>query len=380
MNLDIISSILAKPLSNRIINLVAAIFSASLFGYLLLWEKIVQPDLWIHIRFSEELLAGKIVMGHPTFFLLLQLFSGFTCHPSLELFSAFMLFGASQFFKITLSIALLQQIFKLEKSLILVVFVLAIQLAIGASILNEHFIMATISPNYFHNGTLSLSIPFAIWLMIETLKYLENEDRQSIFKMILIGLIIISIKPSFLFCWIPIVPIHTLIKYGLGKKLLGILQVSVILVCIIIIQSLVLRNYSSEFKLVFHPFGFFGSISNHVLVILSGLLFPIVLLTTNIKRFIAEKTSILFVMMLGQALFLSFMFYDSVNGVISFNMNWQTSIIFYMIMLFCIGIFIQILYSKKYFLVSLSFLALLLQLVSGFQYLYWSVLIHSFFV
>jgi hypothetical protein len=182
-----LSENILKTPSNKIVNSVSALFSIGLFAYLILMERIVQPDLKFHILFSEQFIEGKMVLGHPTFFFLLQFFAGFTMDPDLEIFSSFLILAISQFLKIIFSLELICLIFKIQNSWLLFALVLICQLVIGSSLLYPHYIIGNISPNYFHNGTLSLSLPFSILFLIQTFKYINDDKSYKVSYIILLG-------------------------------------------------------------------------------------------------------------------------------------------------------------------------------------------------
>ena len=64
----------------------------------------------------------------------------------------------------------------------------------------------------WHNSTLICVFPFCIVLTLQTLKWLESKDRTHLFSMSVLCFSILLIKPSFLFCFIPGLPIYILIR------------------------------------------------------------------------------------------------------------------------------------------------------------------------
>jgi hypothetical protein len=358
--------------------LPAALVSLGLFGYFILYRQVLQPDLKDHILYSSKMMEGTLV-AHPVFFFLLQLFSGFSNNPSALLFSAFLVFSTGFFLKYYFSLRLLEVILEEKATLLLGIIVLLSQFAIGFLLLQTHYVKASLSPNFFHNGTLLISFIPSLYLLTQTLQYLRDEKPERRFRMLMAGVLIVLTKPSFLFCWIPVVPVYVLIKEGAGKKLLHFLQIAILLVFCLIIQSYLLRNSTAEFKLVFSPFRYFGSIFNHFLVLASALFFPLISFIPGI-RFWKTGTGLLLVLMAMQGLLISFCFYDTIKNVVSPNMFWQSSMMHYLLFLFAGMILHDLLRNKRYLAAILPALAFFAQVLSGAQYLRISAIIKSFFV
>lgn len=73
------------------------------------------------------------------------------------------------------------------------------------------------TPTIWHNSTLIASLPFSLLLYRETLLWWEKESQISIWKILLFGLVIALIKPSFLFCYVPLFPLFTWKIKGLSS-------------------------------------------------------------------------------------------------------------------------------------------------------------------
>ncbi|MDI1323135.1 MAG: hypothetical protein PSV36_10325 [Algoriphagus sp.] len=64
----------------------------------------------------------------------------------------------------------------------------------------------------WHNSTLIASFPFSILLVKQTFTWFESKKEKDLLYMLALGLGIILIKPSFMFCFIPALPIFTLFR------------------------------------------------------------------------------------------------------------------------------------------------------------------------
>ncbi len=372
-----ISSYLLSTASILEIHVLASIFSFSLFGYILLVAKIMQPDLDDHIEISNRMMKGEMI-GHPFFFFFLQLFSFFSGNINALVFAAFLCFSVAQYGKIIQSIRLCETIREKQASRLLIILILGCQIAIGFLALQIGYVKGSLSPNFFHNGTLLLSIPPSLYLLNESILFIKDKKRKGIFRMLLSGILILLIKPSFLFCWIPVMPVFVLITEGAGRKFMKFLQISATLFICLLAQSLFLKSSSIDFKVVFDPFFLFGTIKNHFFVFIAACTFPIV---TIIPGWSGWKTGIglLLAMMTLQGLVLSFCFYDKIKNIVSANMIWQSSIIHYILLLYGSLILTDLLERKKFIYAILPIVALLAQVLSGVQYLRLSIFMRTFF-
>ncbi|RAI85553.1 hypothetical protein [Algoriphagus yeomjeoni] len=66
------------------------------------------------------------------------------------------------------------------------------------------------TPTIWHNSTIIASFPFAIILCLKTLNWIENPRNSQLYILAGLGLILLLIKPSFLFCYIPALPLYIL--------------------------------------------------------------------------------------------------------------------------------------------------------------------------
>jgi len=68
------------------------------------------------------------------------------------------------------------------------------------------------TPTIWHNSTTIAAFPFSILLCLETLKWIKDQKIYRIYTILGLGLALLLIKPSFLFCYVPALPIYTLLK------------------------------------------------------------------------------------------------------------------------------------------------------------------------
>lgn len=350
----------------------------------------LQPDLDDHLIFSETMFGSWRIPAHPGFFFLIQLLSGFTRNYEAEIFASFIIFSASLLGKIYFSRAIIEEVFRYKVGYVSLAFLLGSQLIISFSVFQPGFIIHQISPNYFHNGTLLLSHPFALALLLQAYRFNQDPDNNSLMKFLGLGILISLIKPSFLFCFIPVFPLYTFINHGMSRKLLISIQTSILFTFIIIIQSFYLKNfppaYLKSFRVAFMPFLFFGDWKNHLFMIFNGSYLAIVFAFLYSKVLKSNFFVFLILMQLVGYL-ISILFVDLMASnepgsveMLFPNMTWQTSISLYFFLVYIIGfIFNPSQVDAKWkrnilvFLFSANF-------VYSCVYLFYALVFHSFFI
>ncbi|HOY94086.1 MAG TPA: hypothetical protein PK509_00005 [Catalimonadaceae bacterium] len=319
------------------IHFISLTVSVLLYGMIILVFKVDRPDLVLHIGIAEKAFATNNYPVHPIFFSLLELISFFTHKYSYLLFAGFVIFSAALYFKILLSLKILEEYFDREISLLLFGAVLVLQAAIPIPFFSENYMINSLSINYFHNGTLNVSIPFALALVLNMMRYFKTGESLYFKWAMLFAVLTCLSKPSFLFCFAPVFPFAVLVKRGFSVQLLKTVQLSTLIVFFIIAQSLYLKaNTLVAFQAKFHFLFLFGSPLNHLRVLAEGFTIGWVIMICFYKRIFEDLFlfAAFFFVLLGY--FISFSFVDYVDGVISPNFVWQSSIVNYLFVLLAI--------------------------------------------
>lgn len=375
-------SALEKPISKKLIWIFSTLSSCVFFSTTILYFKVWQPDLDEHILISEGMFENGKVPAHPLFYFFIQFFSFFSKNFRLEVFAGFLVFSAAQTMKIIASSDLVESISRRKMTWIGFLVVFCSCWVITPGIFEEHFIINQIVPNYFHNGTLHLSIPFSLWLLRKIYLFVELNEERRIRQIIQLGIIAGLCKPSILFCLIPLFPAYVYLRKGISGQLLGALQVSLLFSFLLIGQSLYLRlnppNYISSFKIEFRPFFQFGSLWYHFKVLVYSLFLPLLLFIAGWPK--SRNPFILFLALchfLG--LIITFTLVDSINGIKFNNMTWQSSVTLLLLLVSTGGLVFQ---SEK---IGMKAKLSLLLLFMGYmaytaQYFFHVIVYRSFFL
>ncbi|GMQ34306.1 hypothetical protein Ataiwa_25780 [Algoriphagus taiwanensis] len=155
----------------------------------------------------------------------------------------------------------------------------------------EFWYFGKFSPTVWHNSTLIAVLPFSLILFSKTILWWENRAQRFPWAILGLGLLILAIKPSFLFCFVPLFPLFSALYFSpKGKPFAYSCLVSFFLLAGIGFEKIlvynwdpiILEDYSEEelpkiaiqpFKVwlhyAFEPFwDFFSSFSLSILFLL----------------------------------------------------------------------------------------------------------------
>ena len=146
----------------------------------------------------------------------------------------------------------------------------------------------------WHNSTTIFVFPICLWLFLESLNYLNTANRFSYLKLFGISILIVLSKPSFLFPFIVVFPIISVIKFGWQKtNFLKVLLFSIVILSLLILQKSLIYQNSALDKLIYNgqqakviiaPFQLWMSWTSHpVFSILTSFLFLISVITLKPK-------------------------------------------------------------------------------------------------
>ncbi|MBC6367509.1 hypothetical protein [Algoriphagus sp. AK58] len=134
--------------------------------------------------------------------------------------SALLILTASFWWKYHLSFTWIQESLQLKKNLtfFLTLSLLFLSPIFIPSIDGSYWYLGKFTPTIWHNSTLIAVFPFCILLVRETLDWLENPQRKKLINLLALSVLIMLIKPSFLFCYIPAFPIYAWLQNPREKK------------------------------------------------------------------------------------------------------------------------------------------------------------------
>lgn len=108
----------------------------------------------------------------------------------------------------------------------------------------DFWYLGKFTPTIWHNSTLICVFPFCILLTFQTLKWIEKGAISDLLYMTALGVVILLIKPSFLFCYIPALPIYLLLKNKkISGKVLTAIYLAIFFVLLIFIEKYIIFSW-----------------------------------------------------------------------------------------------------------------------------------------
>lgn len=200
------------------------------------------------------------------------------------------------------------------------------------------------TPTIWHNSTVIAVLPFCILLYLKCLKWWDSKSRVYFIQMILLGVIILLIKPSFLFCLIPLFSIFTYFKLGEGKEFWASIGFTLFFLAGIFLEKyliylwdpLLLRDYDVDVRptVIIAPFKVFLHYSLEPLWdIVSSFLLVFYFLLVFGRRAIMSIEVVFAFSLLIVALLIYLLFAETGYREFHANFYWQIPITFYLSLL-----------------------------------------------
>lgn len=216
--------------------------------------------------------------------------------------------------------------------------------------LSFNMYLGKLSPNVWHNSTTIASMPFVIVLFLEGYKYSKGDstDYKCLTYMGIIGTILLLIKPSFLFAFIPAFPFFIFNRHGLGNKTILATGLSVFFLVLIIVEYYyiyIIDVYAlvgyEKTSIGIDLFSFWKGFSSNIpLDILLSLLFPISVLIAyrdQIKNLEMLKFAWL---ILGFAYLISIIFTEVERPAFG-NFTWQVIMAQYLLYTISVNVYLR---------------------------------------
>jgi hypothetical protein len=112
--------------------------------------------------------------------------------------------------------------------------------------------MGKFTSTIWHNSTLIAVFPLCLLITKVTLRWLENQSAKAVFFILFLGLLILLIKPSFLFCFVPAFPIYTLFSQKkINSKVIQATGISFILFVLILLEKYLIFNWDPMISILY---------------------------------------------------------------------------------------------------------------------------------
>lgn len=197
------------------------------------------------------------------------------------------------------------------------------------------------TPLIWHNSTSLLSFPFCVLLFYYSTQYLEKRQKGLLTKILITAIIVILIKPSFIFAFLPSFPLAVLIidkKWSpdVSKSLaLGIPLIAIIMAEKFLIYNINPIESHLEEGLVtgigIRPFYLWLYYSESLLWdVLSSFLFPFFFIVFYFKRLIEDPHAVFSALLIVMALLIYFTLVETGSRMTDGNFFWQVILTLFM--------------------------------------------------
>lgn len=118
----------------------------------------------------------------------------------------------------------------------------------------SYWYLGKFTPTIWHNSTLITVFPFCLLLFFQTQRWEVSGDWRAWWGMLLLGILIVLIKPSFLFCYIPALPLYALLQdKGLGPRFWSSLVLSLVFLAMLFLEKAWIYEMDPMIDLMYTP-------------------------------------------------------------------------------------------------------------------------------
>ena len=116
----------------------------------------------------------------------------------------------------------------------------------------DYWYLGKFTPTIWHNSTLICVFPFCILLVKKTLEWLKENDKKRMLLMFFYAFIILLIKPSFLFCFIPAFPIYALlVTRRINKEVIIASSFSLVIFAFILLEKFLIFTWDPMINILY---------------------------------------------------------------------------------------------------------------------------------
>lgn len=221
-------------------------FAVSLLIFSGIFYLKIPTDLQDHVYGLTLILKHHSFPIPPLYYFLLYLFSGFSVDIETLSIVAIVILSLSVALKYFYSVELIAFFYhkKIPALLNTAVWLLIFSAPIVYNY--KQMLFGRIATNFWHNSTTILLMPFVLLLLIQSFKFLKSSkvDFKNVMSILLLGIINLLIKPSFLFPFLP----AFLFMAGMNSGIKSQLFKSALFIALIL-GSLIMLEYYAVYKM-----------------------------------------------------------------------------------------------------------------------------------
>ncbi len=373
--------------------LLATFILASTIFFIIIYREI-PTDLQEHIIFLVKSLDKQTFPAPPLYYWCIYLFSGFSSDIQTLNYTAVVFLGGCVAAKYWVSYTSMREIMRsnnylLDETLLaFIVFSMLFTVPIFYNWVYKRMMVGRLPINVWHNSTIILVLPFSILLYSYSLRYISHiyNNWRDIAIILVLGILNILTKPSFLFAFIPVFPLMVLAQKGWRRDFWLSLLISIVLFGALLLEYYIIyilenEDIKEKTSVIIAPFEVWSYWSTNLpLDILVSILFPITVTLLFWKEVIQSDYIRYAAFLFLIAAFVGATFMETGSRAYHGNFNWQVIITNYILFLvFSLFAAHKIkLLGLKNFKSVIMILVYLAHLGSGFIYLL-KILYHKSF-
>ncbi len=201
---------------------IIIVFFLSYYFFNFIWDNL-KTDLTIHASFVQEIHDG--IRAYPAnflYYLTINLLSFF--NPSNLKFATIVTLSLALLFKFLITKNILRELlpFTKEKDIVINLIAFSLLIIIGLPtfpfIFSNFLYIGSYSANVWHNSTTIFAMPFVLLLFWQSYKQILEYKFVRLFYILLLIILNILIKPSFLFAIIVVYPLLLLLVFKFSKS------------------------------------------------------------------------------------------------------------------------------------------------------------------
>lgn len=353
-----------------------------LFFWLII-EHQIYTDIQLHVEILINNLNDKTTPFPPLYYYLIYFFAFFSndvAHLSSSSIVMLAFFVALKYYftgRYLMSALNSNSDFKIYLFLLV-----AVTFATPALYFNiyEPMYLGKISPNVFHNSTTIMVMPFSLLLWWSLLRFFEGKP-SSIYLMILLCIISILIKPSYVMAFIPM--IFLIFGYGLWSNNEHYIRlwrlVFLASLCVLLLYFWIFVTRSKGNSVEFNFMGFYNHYSkNLVKDFFLSLLFPLVVFSMYCKSLLINRRVVISLCIFIFGLIIAVSLEEVGGRSMHGNFTWGAIISLY-ILFMELSYFLLSVQDKNSLKFKICLIALSFHLLSGLLYVFKFIFLGSYF-
>lgn len=209
------------------------------------------------------------------------------------------------------------------------------------SLEGEYWYLGKFTPLIWHNSTSLLSYPFCILLFYYSIQYLERRENTLLMRIFITATIIVLIKPSFVFAFLPAFPLSILIiDKKWSSEVSKSLALGIPLVAIILLEKILIYNVNPidshlETGIIdgigIRPFYLWLYYSESLLWdVVSSFLFPFFFILFYLKKLVKDPHVVFTTLLIVVALLIFFTLVETGSRMTDGNFFWQVILTLFM--------------------------------------------------